>query len=140
MKVLNDLDLADDITLLESTIPRVQAQLASTAAAAKDLGLIISVPKTEYMAVNCHPHQTLQVYGESVHHVTDFRYLVSKMASAASDLKRHKALLVEANFIEKSFFFFFFFFKFSHKSKGHVTKIGHMADILKLFFLECDCF
>ena len=92
VKVLNDLDFADDIALLESTIPRAQAQLTSTAAAAKDLGLIISVPKTEYMTVNCHPHPTLQVYGESINHVTDFRYLGSKMASAASDFKRRKVL------------------------------------------------
>ena len=92
VKVLNDLDFADDIALLESTIPRAQAQLTSTAAAVKDLGLIISVPKTEYMTVNCHPHPTLQVYGESINHVTDFRYLGSKMAYAASDFKRCKAL------------------------------------------------
>ena len=61
VEVLNDLDFADDIALLESTIPRAKAQLTSrpTAAAAKDLGLIISVPKTEYMTVNCHPHPTL---------------------------------------------------------------------------------
>ena len=77
VKVLNDLDFADDIALLESTIPRAQAQLTSTAAGAKDLGLIISVPKTEYMTVNCHPHPTLQVFGESINHVTDFRYLGS---------------------------------------------------------------
>ena len=88
VKVLYDLDFADDIALLESTIPRSQAQLTSTASAEKDLGLIISVPKTEYMTVNCHPHPTLQVYGESINHVTDFRYLGSKMASAASDFKR----------------------------------------------------
>ena len=44
--VLNDLDFADDIALLETTIPRAQTQLTKTAAAAKDLGLIISVPKT----------------------------------------------------------------------------------------------
>ena len=49
MKVLNDLDFADDIALLEFTIPRAQVQLTSTATAVKDLGLIISVPKTEYM-------------------------------------------------------------------------------------------
>ena len=91
-KVLNDLDFADDIALLESSISRAQAQLASTAAAAKDLGLLISVPKTEYMTANCHPQPGLEVYGEPIKHVTDFRYLGSKMASAASDLKRRKAL------------------------------------------------
>ena len=44
------------------------------------------------MTANCHPHPTLQVYGEPINHVTDFKYLGSKMASAASDLKRRKAL------------------------------------------------
>ena len=57
VKVLNDLDFLDDIALLESTIPQAQAQLTSTAAAAKDLGLIISVPKTEYMTETITPTQ-----------------------------------------------------------------------------------
>ena len=38
-KVLNDLDFADDIALLESKMARAQVQLTSTASAAKDLGL-----------------------------------------------------------------------------------------------------
>ena len=80
------------MALLESTIPRAQAQLTSTAAAAKDLCPTISVPKTEYMTARCHPHPTLQFYGESINHVTHFRYLGSKMASAASDFKRRKEL------------------------------------------------
>jgi hypothetical protein len=91
-QVLNDLDFADDIALLESTTSRAQLQLTKTAAAAKDLGLTISVSKTEYMTANCHPHPTLTVYGEPIKHVTDFKYLGSKMASTASDLKRRKAL------------------------------------------------
>ena len=35
---------------------------------------------------------SLQVYGDPFNHVTDFKYLGSKLASAASDLKRRKAL------------------------------------------------
>ena len=93
MQVLNDLDFSDNIALLESTIPRAQAQLSSTATAAKDLDLIITVHKTEYIHdCNCHPNPTLQVYGESINHVTDFRYLGSKMVFAASDFTRRKAL------------------------------------------------
>ena len=69
-----------------------QAQLNRTATAAKELGLIISVPKTEYMTANCHPQPPLQVYGEAIKHVTDFKYLGSLMASSASDFKRRKAL------------------------------------------------
>ena len=72
---LNDLDFADDIALLESSISRAQAQLTKTAEAAADLGLVISAPKTEYMTVNCNPQPALQVYGNQINHVSDFRYL-----------------------------------------------------------------
>ena len=44
------------------------------------------------MTLNCHLHPTLQVYGESINHVTNFRYLGSKMASAACDFKRRETL------------------------------------------------
>jgi len=91
-KVLNDLDFADDIALLDSTIPRAQTQLTRTAEAAAELGLIISVPKTEHMSTNCNPNPPLHVYGDPIKHVPDFRYLGSMMASSASDLKRRKAL------------------------------------------------
>ena len=91
-KVLNDLDFADDIALLESSILRAQEQLSRTAEAAKDLGLIISVAKTEYMTINCNPQPPLQVYGESISHVNDFRYLGCMMASSTNDLTRRKAL------------------------------------------------
>ena len=91
-KSLNDLDFADDIALLESSISRAQAQLTKTAEAAADLGLIISAPKTEYMTVNCNPQPALQVYGDPINHVSDFRYLGSIVASGSSDLKRRKSL------------------------------------------------
>ena len=60
VKSLNDLDFADDIALLESSISRAQAQLTKTAEAAADLGLVSSAPKTEYMAVNCNP-QSMEI-------------------------------------------------------------------------------
>ena len=91
-KILNDLDFADDIAQLESTMSHAQAQLTRTASAAKDLGLIISVPKTEYMTANCSPQPTLQVYGEDIKHVSDFRYLGSQMVSSTRDFKTCKAL------------------------------------------------
>ena len=62
-KVLNYLDFADDIALLESSMARAQARLINTASA-KDLGLIISVSKTEYMTANCNPQPSLEVCGD----------------------------------------------------------------------------
>ena len=91
-KMLNDLDFADDIALLESSILQAQAQLTRTADAAGELGLVISAPKTEFMTIHCHPQPPLQVYGTPINHVTDFKYLGSMMASSARDLKRWKAL------------------------------------------------
>ena len=58
-KMLNDLDFADDIALLESSMPRAQSQLTRTGDAAAELGLVISAPETEFMtiqAVICSPH------------------------------------------------------------------------------------
>ena len=90
--MLNDLDFAGDIALLESSMSQAQSQLTRTADAAADLGIAISAPKTEFMIINCHPQPLLQVYGIPINHVSDFKYLSSMMASSASDLKRRKAL------------------------------------------------
>ena len=91
-KVLNDLNFADDIALLEATMalahrPSWPVQHQQQ----KNLGLIISVSKTEYMTANYNPWSSLQVYGYPINHVTDLKYLGSKIASAACDLKRCKA-------------------------------------------------
>ena len=66
--VLNDLDFADDIALLESTSSQAQIQLTRTAAAALELGLIISSSKTEYtcMTSNCSSQPPLEVYGDTI--------------------------------------------------------------------------
>ena len=53
-KILNDLDFAYDIAVLESSIFRAQSLLTRNASAAADLGLVISAPKTEYMVVQWH--------------------------------------------------------------------------------------
>ena len=91
-KILNYLDFADDIALLGSSTPSAQAQLTRTAAAAEQLGLIISVPKTEYMTINCNPQPPLQVYGQPIKHVLNFKYLGSMMGSGVSDQIRRRAL------------------------------------------------
>ena len=69
VKLLNDLDFADDIALFESSILQAQAQLTKTTEAAADLGLVISAPKTEYVTVNYNPQPTLQVYGDPINNV-----------------------------------------------------------------------
>jgi len=49
--MLNDLDFADGIALLESSMSQTQSQLTRAAGAAADLGLVISAPKTEFMTI-----------------------------------------------------------------------------------------
>ena len=62
-------DPADDIALLESSISQARAQLSKTAeAAAINLGIVISAPKTEYVNVNCNPQPALQVYRDPTNH------------------------------------------------------------------------
>ena len=75
-----------------TSISQAQAQLSKTAEAAADLGLVISAPKIEYATVNCNPQLALQVYGDPINHVSDFRYLRSMVASGSSDLKKRKSL------------------------------------------------
>ncbi|KAI8486540.1 spermatogenesis [Branchiostoma belcheri] len=62
------------------------------AAAGKQLGLIISVPKTEYMTYNCSPQLPLEVYGQPIRHVANFKYLGSMMASSSHDMAKRKSL------------------------------------------------
>ena len=46
-EVINDLDFADDIALLENFLQQAQAQLNTTAEEAKKIGLEINIKKTE---------------------------------------------------------------------------------------------
>ena len=72
-KVLNDLDFADDIALLESTLPLAQASIPEQHQQHKiSTSYLISVPKKEYTTVNGHPMPPLQVYGEAINHVMKF--------------------------------------------------------------------
>jgi hypothetical protein len=91
-KHLNDLDFADDISLLESSISRAQAQLTHTVEAAASVGLLINTSKTEYMALNCPGNDKLSAGSDLLKQVNDFRYLGSMVASSLSDFKRRKAL------------------------------------------------
>ena len=81
-----------DILWFVLQLTNITDLLTKTAAAAANLGLVISAPKTKYMTVNCNPQPALQVYGDSINHVSDFRYLGSMVASGSSDLKRRKSL------------------------------------------------
>ena len=73
---LNDLDFADEIALLESSMANPQAQLSRIAAAADDLGFVISVSKTVHDC-QLQPSTTTGGLGQPIKHVPNFRYLGS---------------------------------------------------------------
>ena len=60
-ETINDLDFADDIALLESSISHAQAQLFKTAESAADLGLVISAPKTKYVTTHSQPFKSMEI-------------------------------------------------------------------------------
>ena len=90
--ILNDLDFADDIGLLESSIPRAQKQLSTTTDSAASVGLMINTDKTEYLTLNCPTNQHLMVGQIALNRVDDFRYLGSMVVKSLSDFKRRHGL------------------------------------------------
>ena len=69
---MNDLDFADYIGLLESSLPRPRHSVGPTRTAdgVADLGLVITAPKTECMTIHCDPQQPLEVMAFSlINHV-----------------------------------------------------------------------
>jgi len=90
---LNDLDYADDIALLESTLERSQNQLERTNEEANKVGLEINVDKTKLMIIGAPlfgPYQTISLNGDYIEVVRDFKYLGSMMASTAGDIRVRK--------------------------------------------------
>ena len=90
--LLNDLDFADDISLLESNIQRAQLQLSCTVDSAASVGLMINTDKTEYLSINCPANQNLTIGTKFLKKVEDFLYLGSMVASSSADFKRRHGL------------------------------------------------
>ena len=93
-KLINDLDYADDIALLERLTHLANEQLSKLSHEAKRVGLIINIEKTQFMAFNQPTEEalTIELDGKQLKEVTDFQYLGSRMASAVADLKHRSGL------------------------------------------------
>ena len=93
-KLINDLDYADDIALLERLTQLANQQLLKLSNEAKRVGLIINIEKTQFMAFNqpAGVASIIELDGKQLKEVPDFQYLGSRMASAAADLKHRSAL------------------------------------------------
>lgn len=87
---LNDLEFADDIALLENSIPAAQSQLSGLASSAKNVNLNISSSKTKVLAVNTGSNTPIKLEGKPLEFVSDFKYLGSFIRSSGHDFKVRK--------------------------------------------------
>ena len=89
-KQLEDLDFADDISLLSHKQQDAQEKLCRVAAEAEKTGLQINIGKTEAMRVNNKQDDPLQLHQENIKEVDKFVYLgsvVSKDGGTDEDIK-----------------------------------------------------
>ena len=77
MKQLEDLDFADDISLLSHKQQDAQEKLCRVAAEAEKTGLQINIGKTEAMRVNNKQDDPLRLHQENIKEVDKFVYLGS---------------------------------------------------------------
>ena len=87
---VNDLAFADDIALLENTAAQSQGQLDAIKQEAGKVGLEINIKKTEQMRLNpsndAPQPAPLQIDGQDIAVVDDFKYLGSHMESSERDI------------------------------------------------------
>ena len=88
---IHDLEFADDITLLESTIERAQLQLTKTAEWANKVGLQINAKKTQALTNQTTNSKTLKLDGHNIEWINNFRYLGSMTFSRETDIKARKS-------------------------------------------------
>jgi hypothetical protein len=97
-KTIFDLDFADDIALLEGAFGRAQSQLNTLAENARVVGLEINIKKTEALTNQQHnspdtdinSHKYLELNGQQIEWVRDFKYLGSYVASSEADIRTRK--------------------------------------------------
>ena len=90
MQKLEDLDFADDVSLLSHTVGYMQAKTARLCNIARAAGLEINVTKTKSMRVNASQEVPLTVYGQAIEQVDRSTYLgsiASKTGGTDEDVK-----------------------------------------------------
>ena len=89
-KQLEDLDFADDVTLLSHRKKDAQEKLSRMAEEAKKTGLNINIGKTEVMRINNRQQDPIQLQQDNIKEVDKFVYLgsvVSKNGGTDEDIK-----------------------------------------------------
>ena len=89
MSKLEDLDFADDITLLSSTHSQMQSKTNSMSGLAKRVGLKINEKKTKILRLNNRKMEPVKLEGKDIEDVDEFTYLgavVSKEGGGGKDM------------------------------------------------------
>jgi hypothetical protein len=94
--MIHDLDFADDIALTESTFDRAQSQLITTAEWAGKVGLQVNIKKTQLLTNQNTNKRSIQLDGQDIQSVDNFKYLGSMMLSSITDIKLRKQLAWKA--------------------------------------------
>jgi len=76
-KQLDDLDFADDITLLSNTNQQMQHKITKMMDISTKLGLRPNVGKTKIMKINCTSNRPIKINGSDLEEVSSFVYLGS---------------------------------------------------------------
>jgi endonuclease/exonuclease/phosphatase family metal-dependent hydrolase len=93
--MLEDLDFADDIALLSSTMNHLQQKTATLETNAGKVGLKLNEQKCKVMKANSRRDENLQVGGNDVEEVESFTYLganISRDGGGTADVKKRIAL------------------------------------------------
>ena len=89
-KRVGDLEYADDIALLENTIPDAQKQLDAVSSVAKEVGLVINIEKTKVLAKGINQPE-IMLDGNTLEVVEDFQYLGAFVNGTMKDFKYRRA-------------------------------------------------
>ena len=86
-----DLDFADDIAFIESSIDRASTLLKNLDEHAQATGLIVNCEKTEHLRLNINDTAELMLGDKTIKEVDDFKYLGSLIASTSNDVSQRIA-------------------------------------------------
>ena len=89
---LHDLDFADDIALLSTSIPAAETLLHSIENASNCVGLHLNKGKTKTLLVNISPPSNVKTLdGTELQNISEFKYLGSSIPDSFHDFKCRKA-------------------------------------------------
>lgn len=97
---VTDTGFADDIAVISTSLGNLQTLVDRMVCEAGRVGLMVNVTKTVLMALGHLPADaspSVEIYGKSIEHVADFRFLGSWIKSSEKDFNVRRALAWKAS-------------------------------------------